>query len=61
MRNLNRLIAYIRPHLNWLIAGCGLMMAVGLLEGITVMLLRPVTQLVLEPGAASRDIYGYTP
>jgi hypothetical protein len=28
MHNLNRLIAYIRPHLNWLVAGCGLMMAV---------------------------------
>lgn len=56
MHNLNRLIAYIRPHLNWLMAGCGLMMAVGVLEGVTVMLLRPVTQLILQPGAASSEI-----
>ncbi len=56
MGNLKRLIAYIRPHLNWLLAGCGLMMAVGLLQGVTVVLLRPVIQLILEPGVASRDI-----
>ncbi len=56
MDNLKRLIAYIRPHLNWLLAGCGLMMAVGLLQGVTVVLLRPVIQLILEPGVASRDI-----
>ncbi|HXE75535.1 MAG TPA: ABC transporter ATP-binding protein [Candidatus Xenobia bacterium] len=56
MRNLDRLIAYIRPHRSWLVAGCALMMGVGVLEGVTVMLLRPVTQLILEPGAASRDI-----
>ncbi len=56
MHNLKRLIAYIRPHLNWLLAGCGLMMAVGLLQGVTVVLLRPVIQLILEPGVASRDI-----
>lgn len=56
MRNLRRLIGYIRPHAGWLVIGSLLMLAVGLLEGATVMLLRPVVHLVLQPGAASGDI-----
>jgi len=56
MRNLERLLAYVRPHSGWLTAGALLMVAVGLLEGATVLLLRPVVHLVFQPNAAAGDI-----
>jgi subfamily B ATP-binding cassette protein MsbA len=56
MRNLERLLAYVRPHGGWLLAGALLMVAVGLLEGASVLLLRPVVHLILKPEAAAGDI-----
>lgn len=56
MRNLRRLLAYVRPHLGWLAVGVLLMVTVGVLEGATALLVRPLVQLVLEPGAASQEI-----
>jgi subfamily B ATP-binding cassette protein MsbA len=50
------LLAYIRPHSGWLLAGVLLLVAVGTLEGLTALLVRPTVQLVLEPGAASQEI-----
>ncbi|MFQ5694777.1 MAG: ABC transporter transmembrane domain-containing protein, partial [Terriglobia bacterium] len=56
MGNLTRLLSYVRPHGGWLLAGVGSMLAVGLFEGLTALLVRPVIQLVMEPGAAMAEI-----
>ncbi|MFQ5662935.1 MAG: ABC transporter ATP-binding protein [Terriglobia bacterium] len=56
MHNLGRLLRYVRPHQGWLVAGAVLMGAVGVLEGATALLVRPLVQLVLEPGAAIEEI-----
>jgi subfamily B ATP-binding cassette protein MsbA len=56
MGNLNRLLGYVRAHSGWLLAGVLLMVAVGLLEGASVLLLRPVVHLILKPEAAASDI-----
>ncbi|MCI0401894.1 MAG: ABC transporter ATP-binding protein/permease [Acidobacteria bacterium] len=56
MRNLKRLLAYVRPHSGWLVVGALMMVAVGLLEGAAVLLLRPVVHLILQPNAAASDI-----
>lgn len=56
MHNLGRLLSYLRPHRRWLVTGVAVLVGVGLLEGATILLVRPLVQLVLEPGIASRDI-----
>lgn len=56
MHNLGLLVSYIRPHRVWVGIGVALMVAVGVLEGATALLVRPLVQLVLEPGAARQEI-----
>ena len=56
MRNLRRLLVYILPHRSWLVAGVVSMLVVALLEGVTALLVRPLLQLVLQPGATRQDI-----
>ncbi len=56
VHSLGRLLSCIRPHSGWLLAGVVLLAAVGTLEGLTALLVRPLVQLVLEPGAASQEI-----
>jgi subfamily B ATP-binding cassette protein MsbA len=56
MQNLNRLLAYLHPHSNWLALGVLSMMLVGFLEGVSALLVRPLVQLVMQPGAARQDI-----
>jgi len=56
MHNLGRLFSYVRPHRVWLATGGALMILVGLLEGVTALLVGPLLQLVLEPSAARQDI-----
>lgn len=56
MHNLGRLLSYIRPHRFWLVTGASLMVVVGVLEGATAVLVRPLVQLVLEPGASPQQI-----
>ncbi|MBI4466325.1 MAG: ABC transporter ATP-binding protein [Acidobacteria bacterium] len=46
----------IRPHLGWLVTGGVLMVVVGVLEGASALLVRPLVQLVLEPGATRQEI-----
>lgn len=56
MHNLGRLLSYIRPHRRWLVAGVVVLWGVGLLEGASTLLVRPLVQLVLEPGATRSEI-----
>ena len=50
------MFGYIRLHLRWLVTGVVVLVGVGLLEGASTLLVRPLVQLVLKPGTASRDI-----
>ncbi len=56
MRNLGRLLAYVRPHAGWFLLGVGLLAVVGVLEGISALLFWPLLQLVLNPGAGTQKI-----
>lgn len=56
MQNLGRLLASLRPHWVWLLLGVALMVGVGVLEGATALLVRPLLQLVLEPAATGAEI-----
>lgn len=56
MRQLLRLIRYVRPYLPQLLASVVLLAAVGVLEGFRVLLFRPVFDHVLRPGAISGNI-----
>jgi subfamily B ATP-binding cassette protein MsbA len=56
MHNLGRLMRYVRPHTGWLTVGVLLLVAGGVLEGLTALLVRPLMQFLLDPTAASRDI-----
>ncbi len=53
---LGRLLAYTRSHAGWLAVGVGLLVVVGVLEGLSAVLVRPLLQMMLEPGAASQEI-----
>ena len=56
MRNLGRLLGYVRPHMSWLAIGVALMATVGLLEGVSALLFWPLLQLVLNPAASGANI-----
>jgi len=56
MRNLGRLMRSVRPHGGWLAVGVVVLAAVGLLDGLTALLVRPLMQFLLDPTAAGRDI-----
>lgn len=56
MRNLRALLAYIRPHRLWLLTGVFLLVLVGVLEGASTLLVRPLVQLVLRPGVGREEL-----
>ena len=44
-----RLLRYVRPYTGWLVLGVVLMAVVGLAEGMTALMIRPVVDRVLDP------------
>ncbi|MFQ5722904.1 MAG: ABC transporter ATP-binding protein [Terriglobia bacterium] len=56
MHNLGRLLSYVRPHRRWLGLGVGLLLLVGVLQGVVTLLVRPLVQLVLEADTAPDKI-----
>lgn len=56
MRQLLRLIRFVRPYLPELLGSVVLLAAVGVLEGFRILLVKPVFDHVLKPGSISGDI-----
>src|ERR1700690_1111449 len=56
MRQLTRLLRYVLPFGLQLVPGVLLLAAVGFLEAFRLILIRPVTDRVLEPSTGSKDI-----
>lgn len=56
MKQLLQLLAYVRPHAPKLIGAVVLMALVGLCHGLTAVLIEPVFDRVLDPGAAHEPI-----
>ena len=53
---LRRLLSYVRPYLAWLLLGVVLMGIVGAAEGVTALMIRPVVDRVLHPGATDSQL-----
>jgi len=53
---LDRLLSFIRPHAGWLGVGVVLLVTVGVLEGLTALLVRPLMQFLLDPAAVGQEI-----
>jgi subfamily B ATP-binding cassette protein MsbA len=60
MRQLLRLLHYIRPYTLQLLVSVVLLAAVGLLGAFRVLLVRPIFDRVLQPASQSRDIVLFT-
>lgn len=60
MRQLTRLLGYLRPYVVQFSAGVLLMAAVGALEGFRIMLLGPIIDKVLNPGSPSSGLIMFT-
>ncbi|MBZ5533704.1 MAG: ATP-binding cassette domain-containing protein [Acidobacteriia bacterium] len=60
MRQLTRLLGYLRPYVVQFSAGVLLMAAVGALEGFRIMLLGPIIDKVLNPGSPSTGLIMFT-
>ncbi|HEY6338624.1 MAG TPA: ABC transporter transmembrane domain-containing protein [Candidatus Sulfotelmatobacter sp.] len=60
MRQLMRLLRYVRPFLLQLLPGVGLLAAVGFLEAFRLILLKPVLDRVLNPASGSEHILLFT-
>lgn len=55
-REIRRLLRYVRPYAAWLLLGVVLMGLVGLAEGLTALMIRPVVDRVLDPGEPGTPI-----
>jgi len=53
---IRRLLGYVRPYLAWLLLGVFLMGIVGLAEGVTALMIVPVVDRVLHPGAPDSQL-----
>jgi subfamily B ATP-binding cassette protein MsbA len=53
---LNRLLSYVRPYVAGLLLGVVLMGIVGLAEGVTALMIIPVVDRVLQPGAPDSQL-----
>jgi ATP-binding cassette, subfamily B, bacterial MsbA len=60
MRQLTRLLRYVRPFLLQLFPGVALLAAVGFLEAFRLILLKPVLDRVLNPASGSENILLFT-
>jgi subfamily B ATP-binding cassette protein MsbA len=60
MRQLMRLLRYVRPFLLQLFPGVALLAAVGFLEAFRLILLKPVLDRVLNPASGSENILLFT-
>jgi subfamily B ATP-binding cassette protein MsbA len=60
MRQLTRLLRYVRPFLLQLFPGVGLLAGVGFLEAFRLILLKPVLDRVLNPASGSENILLFT-
>ena len=60
MRQLTRLLRYVRPFLLQLFPGVALLAAVGFLEAFRLILLKPVLDRVLNPASGSEKILLFT-
>src|SRR5690348_18116584 len=60
MRQLWRLLRYIRPYTLQLLVSVILLAAVGLLGAFRLLLVRPIFDRVLQPASQSRDIVLFT-
>ncbi|MFZ0957708.1 MAG: ABC transporter ATP-binding protein [Candidatus Sulfotelmatobacter sp.] len=60
MRQLTRLLRYVRPFLLQLFPGVALLAAVGFLEAFRLILLKPVLDRVLVPASGSENILLFT-
>jgi ATP-binding cassette, subfamily B, bacterial MsbA len=60
MRQLTRLLSYVRPFLLQLVPGVALLAAVGFLEAFRLILLKPVLDRVLNPASGSENILLFT-
>lgn len=56
MRELNRLLRYLRPFWFYILASVLAMAMVGLLEGFRLLLIGPIFDRVLNPSSHSRDL-----
>ena len=56
MRQLNRLLRYMKPYWFYLIASVLSMAVVGLLDAFRVLLVGPIFDRVLNPSSQSRDL-----
>src|SRR5436189_5491777 len=56
MRQLTRLLRYVRPYWWRLLSSVILMALVGLLDAFRVLLIGPIFDRVLNPGSQSREI-----
>jgi len=60
MRQLTRLLRYVRPFLLQLFPGVALLAGVGFLEAFRLILLKPVLDRVLNPASGSENILLFT-
>jgi len=60
MRQLKRLLAFLRPYVVSFFSGVLLMAAVGALEGFRILLMGPIIDKVLNPGAPSQGLTLFT-
>ncbi len=60
MRQLNRLLVYLRPFLPQFIGSILLMAAVGAMEGFRILLIGPIIDRVLNPGTPGRSLTLFT-
>ena len=60
MRQLTRLLRYVRPFLLQLFPGVVLLAVVGFLEAFRLILLKPVLDRVLNPASGSENILLFT-
>ncbi|MFI5103860.1 MAG: ABC transporter transmembrane domain-containing protein, partial [Terriglobales bacterium] len=60
MRQLTRLLGYLRPYVAQFSAGVLLMAAVGALEGFRILLMGPIIDKVLNPGSPSTGLILFT-
>jgi ATP-binding cassette, subfamily B, bacterial MsbA len=60
MRQLTRLLAYLRPYLPHFIGSVLLLAVVGLMEGFRILLLGPIIDKVLNPSSPGRALILFT-
>jgi subfamily B ATP-binding cassette protein MsbA len=60
MRQLNRLLAFLRPYVPHFVGSILLMAAVGAMEGFRILLIGPIIDRVLNPGAPGRTLTLFT-